>query len=214
MKLSSAMSLAFVLTLALVGPALAQPDGDDPITQAVQLLANSQPDDAIVALARSDTSASDPLALYLLGAAYEQRGDSSAAIRSYLSALSQEPEFSAPLHALAGLYAKLPPDPEGQDPLDLLIGLVRAYPDDPDLWTTLGAKQARSGLIDDAFGSALRAVNLDSANGPGHLLLGALFELSAQPGDALAEYQLILEISSDQGALDIATQKIQELSGG
>lgn len=96
MRLSFATWLALALALALAGPALAQQADDDPFTQVVQLLTNAQPDDAIAALGSSDVSASDPLALYLLGAAYEQRGDSLAAIRSYLSALSQDPSSQRP----------------------------------------------------------------------------------------------------------------------
>jgi len=183
---------------------------DDLLDQAAGALEQGDTDGAIAMLSAAlDENPDDPVALYLSGKAYEQKGDSASAAQFYLESLSDEPDFPEASLALAKLYAN---SPELGDPVETVRSLVLGYPDDPRLWTVLGTTEVQAGDIDDALESALTAVSLDVTYAPGHLLLGSLFELSDQNDDALQEYLLIPDISSDPAVVQPAMDRIEALS--
>ncbi|HEY3118076.1 MAG TPA: tetratricopeptide repeat protein [Chloroflexota bacterium] len=200
-----------LLTVGLAAPIVRAQDSDDLLDQAATALDQGDPDSAIAAMNSAlDDNPHDAVALYLGGRAYAQEGDSATAAQYFVSALAEDPEYAEARLSLANLYAG---SPDLGDPVASLTELAATYPDDPALWTVLGSSEAQTGDVASAFDSTLTALSLNPGYAPAHLVLGSLFELSGQNDDALQEYLLIPELTSDDSIVGPARDRIAALSG-
>lgn len=197
--------------------AAAQQDGDDEvdalIQEALSHLNVGEWDKAIDALMDAldeldEDNEDEPIVLYLLGRAHHEKGDLKEAIDYYLDALEADPAYAAARMALARAYL----DNENfAEASELLSELVEQLPNDSGLWTSLALAQANAGEIEPAFDSAIKAVELNPFNVDAHLLLALFLDLARQAAAALRQYQLILDLTRDEGIVQRVQQRIAQL---